>query len=410
MGHAAGEGVGDGDVAALLQRLPERYRPKPGAAALRARVRIVSGRLRRDVVVDEDGCRVERCDGARPDVEVVAEPGTWRDIWDGRLSGIEAFARHRLVMRGSIDKALCFEPLFERPDAGGLRYDVRHLDTGRARLATLVAGDPGAPPVVLLHGLGATKSSWLTVVPALARRHRVLVVDLPGFGGSSKPLGRYDAAFLAGHVDALLDVTGYGRVLLGGNSMGGRVAIEVALRHPERVAGVACLCPAAAFTRRPVLPVVRLLRPELGILAARLPRRTLISGLRDLFADPRRVDDTWFEAAVDDFLDTWRSPRARIAFCAAARQIYLDEPQGDAGFWARLAELAPPTLCVYGARDVLITARFADKVSRCLPTAEVHVWDDCGHVPQIEHPERTQELMLDFFARCAAGRPAAEAG
>ena len=385
-----------GDAAALVERLPTRYRGQE-IDPIPARFRLKIGRTIRDVVIDGSGCRVERSNGRSPDAEIHTDLETWKEIDGGRLSGIEAFGRRRLVVRGSIEQALRFEPLFVRPRRGAMRYEMARVETPRARISTLRAGAIDAPPLVLVHGLGANKASWLTVVPELARRHRVIAIDLPGFGDSTKPMGRYDAGWFSQHVFDLLDVLGHDRVHVAGNSMGGRVAMEMAMRHPERVAGIACLCPAAAFSERPVLNLVRILRPELAFLPAPLPRRRLISGLAELFADPGCIHRTWYEAAIDDFLRTWKSPRARMAFFAAIRNIYLDEPDGEMGFWARLSKMETPALFVYGRHDVLITSRFARKIAKHLPEAAVHVWDDCGHVPQIEHPERTVTEITRFF-------------
>jgi pimeloyl-ACP methyl ester carboxylesterase len=309
-------------------------------------------------------------------------------------------------VRGSIEKSLQFEPLFERPDAGGLRYSLERISSGRTTISALVAGRDDAEPLVLIHGLGATKSSWLPIVPDLARRFRVIAIDVPGFGASSKPIGPYNAPWFSDRILEFLDTMGIERAYLAGNSMGGRISIEMAMRSPARVAGIACLCPAAAFSKRPLLWMARIARPEFGVLAARLPRERVRAGLKDLFASPRRVEESWYDAAIDDFLQVWRSPRARMAFFAALRNIYLDEPYGDSGFWARLAELQPPALFLYGSRDVLITARFAHRVRLAVPAAQVEVWKDCGHVPQIEHPERTASTLLDFYARSSESRKA----
>jgi pimeloyl-ACP methyl ester carboxylesterase len=389
--------MGAGVVAGLLEDLPARWR---GAAApiMTTRYRVRVGRTARDVVVSRDGCRVERSNGQLPDAEIVTDVGTWREIDQGRLSGIEAFAQRRLSVRGSIERSLHFEPLFERPDAGGMRYEIEMVSTGKARISTLFAGPSDGQPLVLLHGLGATKSSWLPIVPALAKRYRVIAIDLPGFGASSKPMGAYNAAWFSKHVVALMDRLGHERVLLAGNSMGGRISMEMAMLEPDRIAAIACLCPAAAFSYRPLVWAARIARPEFGVLAARLPRSRVLEGLRELFAVPGRVEDSWYEAAVDDFLQVWRNPRARMAFFASLRHIYIEEPYGDAGFWGRLAALEPPALYVYGRRDTLITSRFAQKVRATVPAATVNVWNDCGHVPQIEHPERTVKKLLEFYA------------
>ncbi|HEX2294949.1 MAG TPA: alpha/beta fold hydrolase [Actinomycetota bacterium] len=382
-------------TAALIESLPRRLRDVPLPAGSRYRLRI--GRTTRDVVFSRSGCIVGQPEG-RPDVEIVTDAATWAEMDAGRTSGIEAFAARKLVVRGSIDKSLLFEPLFERPDAGGLHYEVDDVRVGRVTFSRLTAGPESAPPLLLLHGLGASKASWLTVVPSLARHHRVIAIDLPGFGSTSKPRGRYDAPWFATHVLSFMEVTGLRGALVAGNSMGGRVAMEVAMREPRMVRAIACLCPVAAFYERPFLWAARMARPEAGIFAARLPRAYLAEQLRRLFSEPSRLHDDWYEAAIDDFLQTWRRPTARMAFFASLKNIYVDEPHGAAGFWARLAKLKVPALYVYGRQDVLITPRFGGRVAKALPQAKVEVWDDCGHAPQLEHPERTAKAMLDFFA------------
>jgi pimeloyl-ACP methyl ester carboxylesterase len=397
--------VGGNAISSLIEQLPGRFIGAPAHLPL-TRYRLRAGRTVRAVVVDGDKCTVERNDG-RADAEIVTDPETWRAVDGGRLSGIEAFAERRLHVRGSIELALEFEPLFERPASGGLRYSVECFDAGGSMsMSALVAGDEGAEPLILLHGLGATKASWLTVIGALARSHRVVAVDLPGFGASSKPIGTYDARFFADHVVGLLDRLGYERALFAGNSMGGRIAMELAMSHPQRVAAIACLCPAAAFSYQPALWLARMIRPEVGLLFGRLPRGRMRRDLRRLFADPDRIDEPWYEAAIDDFLRTWKSPRARLAFSSALRHLYLDRPDGETGFWTRLAEMVCPALYIYGERDVLITHRFGRKVSRVLPGAKVVVWPDCGHAPQLELPERTAAEMIGFFAASERRRAA----
>lgn len=384
------------EVAASIETLPARYK---GGSDLSARFRLKVDRLSRDVIVSRSGCRVEKSNGVLPHAEIRTDAATWKLMDAGRMSGIEAFASKRLTLRGSIEKSLHFEPLFKRPDAGAISYEMEDVRVNGATISTLTAGSKTAPPLVLIHGLGATKASWLTIVPELAKRYRVLAIDLPGYGASSKPLGSYKASWFARYVVGLLDKLGHESAFLAGNSMGGRVVMETAMRNPDRIDGIACLCPATAFTNRPALIVARLLRPELSMLAGRLPRKRIKEGLMQLFADPSCLDDSWYEAAIDDFLDVWKSPRARIAFARSLRSIYLDEPDGERGFWTRLAKMETPALYIYGKRDVLITHHFGRKIRTTLPNAKVQVWADCGHVPQIEFPERTVRAMTEFYER-----------
>ena len=186
--------------------------------------------------------------------------------------------------------------------------------------------------------------------------------------------------------------------------------MEMAMLRPERVDAIACLCPAAAFSYRPGLTFAKVLRPELGVAVAGLPRSYVKKQIKQLFSSASRLHDTWFDAAIDDFLNVWRNPRARIAFFASLRNIYLDEPYSETGFWTRLAKMDTPTLYIYGRRDVLITSRFAKKVADVLPAAKVLTWKDCGHVPQLEHPRRTEKAMLDFYRSARKLREPRKAG
>jgi pimeloyl-ACP methyl ester carboxylesterase len=393
-----------GDVALrLIEGLPQRFRAE--RVIRDARFRISLDGTQRDVAVSSDGCRVGEPRGT-PDAEIRTDASTWVAIDEGRLSGIEAFGRRRLTVRGSIEAALHFEPLFDRPAAGGLVYSVETVTAANLQMSVLTAGAAAAEPLLLLHGLGATKASWLTVLPELARNYRVIALDLPGFGASSKPWARYDSPWFARQAFGLLDALGYDAALVAGNSMGGKIAMEMAMLHADRVEGIACLCPAAAFSRRPMLFLARLLRPELGVVATRLSRARVLGQLRAMVANPDNLDEDWYEAAVDDFLRVWRSPRARTAFFRAAKEIYLEEPEGEAGFWARLQEMQRPALFIYGERDPLISHHFGRKIEHTLPEAKVLVWRDCGHVPQLEHPHRTAAAMLDFFSGTAGGRVA----
>ena len=222
----------------------------------------------------------------------------------------------------------------------------------------------------------------------------MIAIDLPGFGDSDKPLGaRYDSAFFADATLALLDRLGLESARLIGNSMGGRVAIEVGLRQPERVDQLVLLSPAMAWLRD---------RNLKWLLQLPLPRLALIQPTPRAIVEPivRRLvpggDRGWSAAGVDEFLRSYLTPAGRFAFYESARNIYLDEPHGDDGFWHRLEGLACESMFVWGRHDQLVPIAFMKYVERALPAAR-HVELDCGHVPQLEAPKRTHEAILDFF-------------
>ncbi len=331
-----------------------------------------------------------------PDARILATAETLAAIVRGERSGVEAFLHGDLKVRGNLALSLRMDsmlrsheghprwPRFGRVNAAGLRTEF--LEAGRG------------PTVVLLHGLGATNASMLPTMWDLARDHRVIAPDLPGFGETQKPVRSYHAAFFARWLHDLLRQLGGERAHLVGNSMGGRVAIEAGLRFPERVDRLVLLAPSPAFIRgREFVRIVRLLRPELALVPLPLRHRAVVRSLRRLFSQPSRLPDAWYEAAADEFIRVFRTARGRIAFFSAARQIYLEEPHGEAGFWDRLPGLDRPALFVWGARDRMVPARFAPHVERALPRAASVVFDDCGHVPQYELPERTNATIREFL-------------
>lgn len=174
---------------------------------------------------------------ARPDSTVRAELITFRTMAAGQLSGIDAFVSRRLTVRGNLALAMQLQSAV-RVVGGPVRFPRFGVvgEAGR-RTQYLEAGPPGGSPVVLLHGLGATSASMLPLVSGLAEGYRVIVPDLPGFGASDAWRARYDAPFFAGWLDGLLTELGVGRAVVAGNSLGGRIALEFALRYPIGCAG-----------------------------------------------------------------------------------------------------------------------------------------------------------------------------
>jgi pimeloyl-ACP methyl ester carboxylesterase len=154
--------------------------------------------------------------------------------------------------------------------------------------------------------------------------------------------------------------------------------------------------------RRSYAPIVRLLRPELGLLPHSLGRGRIEGQFWSMFADRDLVDPSVADIAVDEFERIYRSAGARLAFLASARAIYLDPPFGRGGLFPRLEALEPPAMFVWGSHDKLIPPGFSRHVERWLPDAEQIILEGCGHVPQIERPERTNGLITRFFARIDA--------
>jgi len=252
--------------------------------------------------------------------------------------------------------------------------------------------------------MGESHIGWRPVIGDLARDFDVIAIDLPGFGSSSKPLrAPYDAAWFARAVTRFMEAEGIQRAHLVGNSLGGRVAIEVGLNAPDRVSSLSLLCPSMAWRkRRHFVPLVKLLRPELAAIPHTFGDALVRQQFWSMFSRPERIHPSAADVAVEEFLRTYRSVNARVAFHASARHIYLEEPKGPEGFWTRLRELEPPAMFVWGDEDPLVPLAFSRAVRNALPTARQVVLEQCGHVPQVEHPVDANALVYDFIGRAKA--------
>jgi pimeloyl-ACP methyl ester carboxylesterase len=389
----------------VLTTLIERFDPTAFDAP--------SGRARLRLSVDDDGDWDFVVGGGtrtlepaerdlRPDARLCADGATWARVSRDLRGGMNAFRGGRLTIRDNLHLGVGFLAATNGSREPG-RLEMARVRTTLGDIAVARAGHPDAPPVVMLHGLGGTKGSFLPTVAALADSYRTLAIDLPGFGDSVKPVGApYDPRFFAKAVCGFLDACGIADVHLIGNSMGGRVALEVGFRYPERVNRIVGLAASPAWRRdRRWAPIVKALRPELGLL--QIAPRPVVEEFARRFVPGGR--DGWSAVGVDEFLRAYLQPRGRAAFYAALRNIYLDEPEGEEGFWTRLRSLERDSLFVWGRQDRLVPIAFARHVREALPAAQ-HVELDCGHVPQLEAPREAHAAVRRFLGARGTARAA----
>ena len=374
-----------------LERMVERFDPSVfDVGRPRVRIRVEDGESH-DVVLEDGTARLESARGT-PDAVLSAHADTWSEIAEDLRGGMEAFRKGRLTIRRDLHLGVGFLAATALPqDEGRLR--IHHVETAAGSLSTIEAGT--GEPVLLLHGLGATKASFLPTIDALSSSHRVIGVDLPGFGDSDKPLfGAYDPPFFARAMTALLDALEIDSAHVVGNSMGGRVALELGLNHADRVRRLVLLAPSMSWLKsRPFAPWLRLIPTQLGIF--QVTPRPLVETIVKYFVPGS--DTEWTAAGIDEFMRSYLTPLGRAAFYAAARNIYLEEPRGPDGLWTRLASLEPDALFVWGRKDNVVPIGFARHVRDELPSAH-HLKLDCGHVPQLERPRQTHEAMTRFLA------------
>ena len=392
-----------------LTALLERFEPSVfDAPAGHARIRLrVKDREAWDVVIRGRQAHLREPRGDRPDAEITADAAAWRQLGEGLVGGMDIHRAGRMSVRRNLHLGVGFlaATAADAEDEGRLRF--ARVRTREGRVATLEAGL--GKPLLMLHGLGGTKIEFLPTVAALATpERRTIAMDFPGFGDSDKPIGSYDAAFMARWAVALLDKLGIEKADVLGHSMGGRVALELGMNHSERVDNLILMTPSMAWRgNKPWAPYLRLLRPELGFLQP-APRPIVEAFVRRMI--PGATSSNWSGAGIDEFLRSYLTPRGRVAFYAAARQIYLENGDGPDGFWSRLEQCVPRSLFIWGRRDPLVPIGFARHVASALPAAE-HVELDCGHIPQFERPAQTHAALAAFLRGASVhghrARPAA---
>jgi pimeloyl-ACP methyl ester carboxylesterase len=362
------------------------------AAGKRAVIRLATtGQSDWDAIVEGGSARLETAGDRDPDARLVADAETWDSVATDVASGLDAFRRGRLRVRRNLHLGVGFLAATSGARGPGRLRFVR-VRTEAGSYSTLEAGT--GPPVLMLHGLGGTKAEFLPTVRALAGSYRTIAVDMLGFGDSDKPLGAsYAPDFQARGMAYLLDALELERAHFIGHSMGGRIALELGFRHPERTLGLVLMTPAMAWLRdRRWAPYLRWIRPELGLVQI-APRPVVEAFMR--WAVPGS-DTPWGASAIDEFVRVFTTARGRAAFYAAARHVYLDEPHGENGFWPKLRELSPESLFLWGTRDTLVPIGYMKHVEEALPAAQ-HVELDCGHLPQFECPRETHAAIARFL-------------
>lgn len=268
---------------------------------------------------------------------------------------------------------------------------------------------PDRPPLVLVHGLGGSHLNWVRTAPALARRTRVVALDLAGFG-LTPTAGRSASV----HANAELLHRFVRRVLgrpavLVGNSMGGMVALLCTDTHPDAVCGVVLVNPSvpqtvAMLDREVVLGIGSAALPLVGAritrwTRSRTPARRTVQRVVDLcFADPSRADPEVIEAGVALVEHRLAMPPEDRAFSAAARS--LTALSGNRfRYGGVMRRVRVPVLLVHGSEDRLVARAAADAVAAAHPAWEYVVLDGIGHTPQLEAPEEFLAVVEGWLDR-----------
>jgi pimeloyl-ACP methyl ester carboxylesterase len=247
-------------------------------------------------------------------------------------------------------------------------------------------------PLILIHGYTSSTYSWKDVFEPLAKTFRVIAVDLKGFGFSGKPDGDYTRRAQAILVSHLLEHLNIQKAWLCGNSMGGEVALNVALANPDRVAGLILIDSGGVQVkgsgslapRYLLVPVVGRVLIVLALRSDKLVRE----GLEKSFYDRTKITNE----RVANYYRPLQTRSGQLAALRARTQAdqFPIEPE--------LPRINVPTLILWGAQDALIPLEAGRKINSLIKGSRLVIFDSCGHLPQEEMPARTVDEIAKFIA------------
>ena len=298
-------------------------------------------------------------------IALIAPPGVSDDDLDA------AAAQARAVIDAGVPDEAAGSPAVETATIDGRR--ISYVGTGQ-----------GGDVVLLIHGYGGDRNSWLFLQEPLAARHRVYALDLPGHGTSSKDVGDGSVGTLAGAVIGVLDAIGAERAHLVGHSLGGSIAVAVAARNPGRISSLTLIAPSG-------------FGPEInaGFLrgfADAQTRRELKPVVGQLFADESLVT----RQVVDDLLAYKRLDGVAVALHTLVDTL-LDGDMQRIDSAAAIAAIggALPVTVIWGGADQIIPATQAGSVAGAVR----QMLDDAGHMPHMERPAEVQAAIEETIAR-----------
>lgn len=314
---------------------------------------------------------------------MAVENRRWQDMIIGMSSMAGAMAvALALTSLVPVVEDLCLEDL---DDA-----DTRELQLNGHRVAYSDTG-AGDPPVVLIHGFAGSRFTWRFLQQMLALRHRVISLDLWGFGGSAR-IARLVPALWTKQVLDVMQALAIPPSLLVGHSIGGRVAINCAATMPQRVRGLALVASDGAqlLSRYPFLWAMAR-TPLLRVMIYRLThsREEVARLLKTTYADGQEI--------TDDMVERYQRPlRVRGTFDTMLhlRGAY---PGGD--LTAMLRRVSCPATILWGEKDRVAPVHAAFEMLAALPATELLILPNIGHLPQEECPERVAEHLERFITR-----------
>ena len=248
-------------------------------------------------------------------------------------------------------------------------------------------------PIILLHGTGASLHTWDAWTEVLKAHHRVIRVDLPGFGltGPTKD-GNYQMPAYTHFMNSLMDTLQIKRAILAGNSFGGDVSWQTAVTYPDRVSRLVLVDSSGYATTAASVPIAFKLAqmPLLSrLLSSILPRSVIESSVRNVYADPTKV--------TPELVDRYYDLALRAGNRKAITERFAQNKPGQNE--SAVKQVKVPTLIIWGGLDRLITPDNAEKFHRDIAGSQLIVFEKLGHVGHEEDPAATVAAVQTFLGQ-----------
>lgn len=270
-----------------------------------------------------------------------------------------------------------------------------YIIVGDIRTRYWQVGDEGAA-IVLIHGFAAAVEYWKLNISELAKKHRVYALDMAGFGRSDKPDINYTGEFYAKFIKDFMSTQNLDKAIICGHSLGGAMALYFAIKHQDMVDKL-ILVSSGGFGRKIDIGLRLLATSIIGDFIMKFfSKKTLRMAMRRFAYNKSAVSDD----LVDSLYPIFELPGTKRSMLSILRKhanIFGVKPKALQPIFDNLHTIHVPTLIIWGRQDPLLPVKYAYVAEQNLPSARLHILDHCGHIPQIEYPEKFNQLVEDFL-------------
>lgn len=271
----------------------------------------------------------------------------------------------------------------------------QYIQVGQINTRYWNLGDEG-DVVVLIHGINDSVESWGFNVNAIAEYHRLYAIDLVGCGHSDRPKAPYTLSYFAQFVSDFMRAQGIDKAILIGSSLGGGVALRYTIQSPDKVKKLVLVSSIGLGTEIHFLFRMATL-PLIGEVFTRPSREGTTRILKELIHDPALVTNELIESYY------------QFSSLPDAQKTFLSKMRASINIWGvrqdvvnsildRLPNITAPTLILWGQQDRIIPVAHGYKAEKRIPNSYLHIFDRCGHIPQLECAEEFNTQVLKFLA------------